>query len=58
MSAESGYESETDAVERGAELGMRDAEVPLYAETGYSPTGGVRIPIACTGKKLRNRRFD
>jgi hypothetical protein len=58
VSAESGYESETDAIERGVELGMRDAEVPLYVKTGYFPTSGVWIPIACTGKKLRNRRFD
>jgi hypothetical protein len=56
--AESGDESETDVVEGGAELGTRDAEVRLSAEAGCSPSGGVRIPIVCTGKMLRSRRFD
>lgn len=55
---ESGDESEMDVAGGVAELGIRDAAVRLSAEVGCSPSGGVRIPIACTCEKLRNRRVD
>jgi hypothetical protein len=52
----SGDGSETDVGGWGAELAW-DAEVRLSAEAGYPLSGGFRIPIAYTDKKLQNRRI-
>jgi hypothetical protein len=51
-SGKSGAESETDVREAAAELEARDAEVWLSAEARCPLSGGYRIPITYTGKKL------